>query len=73
MKPSVVKKLKTHIDKRKKSIHFDSYLSEFIRDSNVSFQQMKSGLSPPLKTGLGYEELHPSLIDPNRSWKQPNK
>lgn len=70
---SSVKKLKDHMDKRKKSIHFDSYLSEFIRDSKVSFVQMKSRLSPPLKTGLGYEELHPSLIDPNRSWKQPPK
>ncbi len=70
---SSVKKLKDHMDKRKKSIHFDSYLSEFVRDSKVSFVQMKSRLSPPLKTGLGYEELHPSLIDPNRSWKQPPK
>ena len=70
---SSVKKLKDHMNQRKKSIHFDSYLSEFIRDSKVSFIQMKSRLSPPLKTGLGYEELHPSLIDPNRSWKQPPK
>lgn len=70
---SSVKKLKDHMNQRKKSIHFDSYLSEFVRDSKVSFVQMKSRLSPPLKTGLGYEELHPSLIDPNRSWKQPPK
>jgi len=69
-----VKLLKKHMDKRKKGIHIDSYFSEFIRDNpQLTFMQMKSSLSPPLKTGLGYEELHPSLIDPNRSWKKPPK
>ncbi len=69
-----VKKLSGHMNQRKKGIHIDSYFSEFIRDNpKLTFTQMKSRLSPPLKTGLGYEELHPSLIDPNRSWKQPPK
>ena len=62
------------MNKRKRGIHIDSYFSEFIRDHpQLTFSQMKSRLSPPLKTGLGYEELHDSLIDPNRSWKQPPK
>ena len=69
-----VKALQKHMNARKRGIHIDSYFSEFIRDHpHFTFQQMKSRISPPLKTGLGYEELHPSLIDPNRSWKLPNK
>ena len=69
-----IKALEKHMNERKKGIHIDSYFSEFIRDHpQFRFQQMKSTLSPPLKTGLGYEELHPSLIDPNRSWKIPKK
>ena len=69
-----VKLLNIHMNKRKRGIHIDSYFSEFIRDHpQLTFTQMKSRLSPPLKTGLGYEELHASLIDPNRSWKQPPK
>ena len=67
-----IKELEKHMNERKKGIHIDSYFSAFIRDNpHLSFKQMKSSLSPPLKTGIGYEELHPSLIDPNRSWKQP--
>jgi len=69
-----VKLLQKHMNARKRGIHIDSYFSEFIRDyPQLTFQQMKSSLSPPLKTGLGYEELHTSLIDPNRSWKLPQK
>ena len=69
-----VKALQKHMNERKRGIHIDSYFSEFIRDHpRFTFQQMKSRIVPPLKTGLGYEELHPSLIDPNRSWKLPQK
>ena len=69
-----VKALQKHMNERKRGIHIDSYFSEFIRDHpRFTFQQMKSRTVPPLKTGLGYEELHPSLIDPNRSWKLPQK
>ena len=64
-----VKALYKHMNERKRGIHIDSYFSEFIRKHpKLSFKQMKSSL---LKTGIGYEELHPSLIDPNRSWKIP--
>lgn len=67
-----VKLLYKHMNNRTKGIHIDSYFSEFIRNHpKLSFKQMKSRLIPQLKTGMGYEELHPSLIDPNRSWKQP--
>ena len=69
-----IKALEKHMNERKKGIHIDSYFSAFIRDHpHFRFQQMKSTLKPPLKTGIGYEELHPSLIDPNRSWKLPKK
>ena len=69
-----VKLLQKHMNASKRGSHIDSYFSEFIRDyPQLTFQQMKSSLSPPLKTGLGYEELHTSLIDPNRSWKLPQK
>ena len=67
-----VKALYKHMNERKRGIHIDSYFSEFIRDNpQLSFKQMKSRLTPPIKTGLGYEELHESLIDPKRSWKIP--
>tara|TARA_Y100000817_G_scaffold297830_1_gene274466 strand:- start:657 stop:1310 length:654 start_codon:yes stop_codon:yes gene_type:complete len=69
-----VQALYKHMHERKRGIHIDSYFSEFIRKHpKLSFKQMKSSLLPPLKTGIGYEELHPSLIDPNRSWKIPQQ
>ena len=69
-----IQSLSTHMKERKRGIHIDSYFSEFVREHpKLTFQQMKSSLSPPLKTGIGYEELHSSLIDPNRSWKIPKK
>jgi len=58
-----VKALKKHISGRKKGIHIDSYFSEFIRQNQqLTFQQMTPS--------MGYEELHESLIDPNRTWKK---